>query len=64
MARIDAIRQYIETLDRLSGAPPKDATALAEMAITLEPLFALGESLGPWPLQTPAGPIDALDDAL
>lgn len=64
MPRLDQIRAYIEALDCLVGAPAKDPTALAEMAITLEPLLALGESLGPWPLQTPAGPLDALDDAL
>lgn len=59
MSDLDAITAYVVALDRLSGTRAKQETALAEMAVTLAPMWALGESLGPWPEQTPAGPLDS-----
>lgn len=63
MTEPDALRAYIVTVDRLSGAPAKDDAACAAMVVTLAPMWALGEALGPWPEQTPAGPLDSLKSA-
>lgn len=66
MSDLEAIRAYVAAVDRVNGTPARSEAALTELAITLAPMWALGESLGPWPLDTPAGPLDSLDspDAL
>lgn len=64
MPDLDALRNYVATVDRLSDARVQEPVALTELAVTLVPMWALGESLGPWPELTPAGPLDSLDPAL
>lgn len=64
MSELDALLAYIGAVDRVSGVRPKEESALAEMAVTLAPMWALADSLGPWPELTPAGPLDSIDPAL
>lgn len=64
MSDLEAVRAYIAAVDHLAGAPVKTEPTLTAMAITLAPMWALGDELEPRPLDTPAGPLDALDSDL